>query len=107
MQIAKKIPHTGIFYIEYMIHSILPRGHVVQSARLKMRRTMASHLPRRPRQARFPHAALCSNRETGLPWGRGGLLVYAEPAQKLHICRGVKTDTLCPVQPWTRTERPI
>jgi DNA-binding CsgD family transcriptional regulator len=28
-------------------------------------------------------------------------------AQQLHIAREVKTETLCPVQPWTKTERPI
>jgi len=28
-------------------------------------------------------------------------------AQQLQIAREVKTETLCPVQPWTKTERPI
>lgn len=39
--------------------------------------------------------------------GRGRSPFETGRAQQLPIGREVKTETLCPVQPWTRTERPI
>jgi hypothetical protein len=39
--------------------------------------------------------------------GAGRSRIEIGTAQQLHIATEVKTDTLCPVQPWTKTERPI
>src|ERR1700723_1821801 len=57
LHFGEKFPVTGIFYIEYRIHCKLAHSHLTQLACLKMRRTMAPHLPCWRSRARNPHAA--------------------------------------------------